>query len=223
MVPKRNIKNILGDNILLNLAAIAGCCILVIILGLLIAHGYTRHEQNIVVPQLQGLQIEEAETILKSQRLHYEIVDSIYKKEAVPGSIIDQKPKPQNKVKAGRAIYLTIYARNPQQIAIPDLKDYSERQAIALLNSLGFNQITIEQVPSQYSGLVISIEYGGKTLNDDEKIPSGAPLKMFVSSNQSQSDSLHVNEEYIVVPGSSRENNSGEEPAKQSNMDESFF
>ncbi len=219
MISKK-IKDILANNILLNLLAIIGCCILLVVLGLLFAHGYTRHGQNIVVPQLRGLQIEEAEAILKSKDLHYEIVDSIYKKDAAPGSIIDQKPKPQNKVKSGRAIYLTIYSRNPQQVAVPDLKDYSERQAIALLNSLGFNQISIEQVPSQYSGLVMSIEYRGKTLKPDEKIPSGAPLKIFVSSHTGN-DTTDVNNEYIVAPDN--DSIAGERTVRQSNMDESFF
>lgn len=214
-------KNILGNNILLNLLAILGVSVLLIILTLLFLNVYTRHGQNVIVPQLQGLQVREAEAILKSKGLDIQIVDSIYKKDAVPGSIIDQTPKPNNKVKKGRDIYLTVYAGSPQQISIPELVDYSARQAIALLNSIGFTQITIEEVPSQYHGLVMSVEYRGKKLLPEEQIPAGSPLKLVVGSGFNN-DSLNMEREYVVSPGGGRTatDSTGNNKSK---IDESFF
>lgn len=162
MSTKPTTKNFLRNNILLNIVAIGVVAILLLIFTLLFLNVYTRHGQNVEVPQLQGLQEEEAAAILKSKGLDIQVVDSIFKKDAVPGSIIDQSPKPHNKVKEGRDIYVTIYSRNPQQISVPGLVDFSTRQAIALLNSIGFTQIAIEEVPAQYSGLVMSVEYRGK-------------------------------------------------------------
>lgn len=217
-------KNFPGDNILLNLVAIGVVAILLLILTLLFLNVYTRHGQNVEVPQLQGLQEEEAEAILKSKGLDIQVVDSIFKKEAVPGSIIDQSPKPHNKVKKGRDIYVTIHARNPQQISVPGLVDFSTRQAIALLNSIGFTQISIEEVPAQYSGLVMSVQYRGKKLMPDEQIPAGSPLKLVVSKGMVD-DSLNMNREFVVSPGQVRAtpDSSQHTPTQQSNMDESFF
>lgn len=225
MTTKQPLKNIQGNSVIKNLLLIILAGILLVFLTLFLLNIYTRHGQNVIVPNLHGLQVEEAKTILKSKGLHAEVVDSIYKRDAIPGAIIDQTPKPNNKVKEGRAIYVTIYARNPQKIAIPELVDYSSRQAIALLNSLGFTDLAIEEVPSQYNGLVMAIEYRGKTLTPNEEIPAGSQLKLVVGSGM-LTDSLRVDREYIIIPGETRSSDSikANKQKEQSNtIDESFF
>lgn len=197
------------------------CGILLVVLALLLLNVYTRHGQNVVVPSLESLQIEEANTILRAKGLHAEIVDSIYQRDAVPGAIIDQRPKAGNKVKEGRAIYLTIYAKNPQMVAVPELTDYSTRQASALLNSIGFTQLSIQEVPAEYSGLVVAVEYRGKRLAPDEKIPGGSPLTLIVTSG-ALADSLRIDNEYIVPPGERSEGN-GIQPGGDGAIDDSFF
>lgn len=213
-----------------NLLAIILTSVVLVVLTLFSLRLYTRHNQNIRVPQLEGLQIEEANAILKSEGLHLEIIDSVYRKESVPGAIIEQTPIKNSNVKKGRAIYVSVYSKNPQQIAVPGLEDYSSRQAQALLTSMGFTQLAIEEVPSEYSGLVLSVEYMGKTLRPDEKIPAGSPLKLVVGSNQ-LTDSLNINGEYIINPSQIIHTDSGDiiidrAPApteNNSNIDDSFF
>lgn len=224
MSTKKNQKSIFGNKIILNIFIIIGSGIALLVLVLLLLNIYTRHGQNVIVPNLHGLQVEEAKSLLRSKGLKAEIIDSIYRKEAVPGSVIEQSPKASNKVKGGRAIYLTIYSQNPQQIAVPELIDYSERQATALLNSLGFNQVSVETMPSQYSGLVLSVEYRGRRLSAEEKIPAGSPIKLIVGSGVLE-DSLSVNDEYIVAPENVQKSteSTSETSVEQSNIDESFF
>lgn len=205
------------NGILKNLLMIIASGVLLILLSLFLLSIYTRHGQNVVVPALEKLQINEANTILKAKGLHAEIVDSIYQRGAVPGAIIDQTPKAGNKVKEGRAIYLTIYSNNPQLVAIPELTDYSSRQAVSLLNSLGFNQLSIQEVPAEYSGLVVAVEFRGKTLAPDEKIPTGSPLTLIVTSG-ALSDSLSIDNGYIVPP-----NVNDPQPENGGAIDESFF
>ncbi len=186
-------KPILGNSLLKNLIAITICGIALILLVMLFLHVYTRHGQNVVVPDLEGLQVEEANVILTAKGIHAEIVDSIYRDDAIPGAILSQVPKPNNRVKEGRSIYVIVYSKSPKEVAVPGLVDYSVRQATALLNSLGFNNITIKEVPSQYAGLVLRVEYRGKQLAPEEKIPAGSPLQLVVSSSSSTTtDSLNV-------------------------------
>jgi len=199
MSKKKNTKPIFGNSILKNLLAIIATGGFLIALALIFLHVYTRHGHNVVVPNLEGLQVEEANTILRSRGIHAEIVDSIYRPDAVPGAIIDQTPKANNNVKEGRAIYITIYSKSPQEVTVPGLVDYSTRQAVALLNSLGFDRLSIEEVPSQYSGLVLAVEYRGKRLAPDERIPAGSPLKLVVSSS-ALADSLNIDDDYILTP-----------------------
>ena len=218
MNKKQSQHSIFGNSILKNIEIIVVTAIVLVVLTLLFLRAYTRHGQNIIVPKLEGLQVGEANVLLKNKGLHGEVVDSIYQMDAVPGAIVDQTPKPDNKVKAGRAIYLTVYSKNPQQIAIPQLVDYSSRQAIALLNSLGFTNLEIEEVPSQYSGLVLGVEYRGRQLTTDEKIPAGATLKLIVGSGMS-SDTIS-REDGSALPPETTPQNGGEE---KKGVDESFF
>lgn len=221
MSKKQTKKPVFGNSIIKNLTMIIITGGLLVILTLVFLHLYTRHGQNIVVPKLEGLQVNEANTILNAKGLHIEIVDSIYNRDAVPGAILDQTPKANNKVKEGRSIYVTVYSKNPQQVIVPGLIDYSTRQAMALLNSLGFTQISIEEVPSEYSGLVLAVEYHGRPLAPDEKVPAGSQLNLVVSSSQ-LADSLGVDNEIIIAPGqlgNQDTNQSGE----SGQFDDSFF
>lgn len=223
MGKKNKKKRFPGNSILLNLIAIGIVGVLLLVLTLLFLNIYTRHGHNVNVPELHGLQAEEAKAILKSKGLSALIIDSIYKLDAVPGSVIEQTPKPGNRVKEGRSIYLTIYAYSPQQIAVPELIDFSTRQAVSLLNSIGFNDIAIEEVPAQYHGLVMSVEFRGRKLLPDEQIPAGSPLKLVVGSGI-RSDSLDFDSEYIVSPElDSSVSGTGNNSEKKSDMDDSFF
>ncbi len=198
-VVSRFISNIYVKNILLMI--IVSCVLVAIVLFIL--NVYTRHNESVDVPAVKGLQIEEARGILNSASLECEVVDSIFVTGGIPGAVIEQTPKEASKVKEGRTVFLTIQAKGVQMVAIPELKDYSRRQAEAQLNSLGFNKIVIDEVPSAYAGIVISISYKGKELSPNQKVPKGATLRMTVGAGgESGLDSI---------------------PEQETNIDESFF
>ena len=184
----RLLKNIYFKNLLL----MAGAVVVLVVIVLVILNFYTKHNESITVPTVKGLQVQEASGILSSSDLKYEISDSIYQAEGAPGSIIEQIPKEQSKVKKGRTVFLVIKAKSEQMVAVPELKDYSRRQAEAQLNSLGFSKITIQEVPAAYKGLVISVSYKGKQLTPNQKIPKGAALQMTVGAGgeTSEDDSI---------------------------------
>ena len=200
MNAKKNLtKSLFNYSITKNIILIIATGIALLIITLVLLNIYTRYNKSVDVPQVKGLQLKEAKVLLKSQGLKFVVVDSLYDKKAVPGSIIEQVPSAKSRTKSGREVFLTIYSINPPELAIPGLVDYSYRQAEALLISMGFEQIAIQEVPSEYKGLVKAIEYRGKTLQPDEKIPAGSPLTLIVGSGI-QIDSLDINREYRVSP-----------------------
>ena len=184
----RLLKNIYVKNVLMMIGAFVGLVIIVLFL----LNFYTKHNESITVPTVKGLQVQDAAGILESSDLRYEISDSIFQAEGAPGSIIEQIPKEQSKVKKGRTVFLVIKAKGVQLVSVPELKDYSRRQAEAQLASLGFNKVTIQEVPAAYKGLVISISYRGKQLTPNQKIPKGSPLVMIVvaGGDISEGDSI---------------------------------
>ena len=181
------IKKIVGNIYIKNLFLMAVVFIVVIVGVLFWLNIYTKHNQSIDVPALKGLQIEEAAAILQSSGLNYDVIDSIFEKKGVPGAILEQLPKENSKVKEGRIIYLVVQAKAEQLVSLPNLTDYSQRQAEALLNALGFTNIQIEEVPSEYRGLVVSVEYRGAPVSVGQKIPKGSVLRMKVGDGGSTS------------------------------------
>ena len=78
---------------------------------------------------------------------------------------------------------------------------------------------------STYDQIVKAIKYRGKTLQQEEKVPSGSPLTM-IDGSGNQSDSLSTEREYIVSPDRNtgrQEQNSNVNSQEGANIDESFF
>ncbi|MBS5978567.1 MAG: PASTA domain-containing protein [Dysgonomonas mossii] len=187
----RLLKNIYVKNVLMMIGVFVGLVIIVLFL----LNFYTKHNESITVPTVKGLQVQDAAGILESSDLRYEISDSIFQAEGAPGSIIEQIPKEQSKVKKGRTVFLVIKAKGVQLVSVPELKDYSRRQAEAQLASLGFTKVTIQEVPAAYKGLVISISYRGKQLTPNQKIPKGSPLVMTVGAGGDISEGDSISEQ----------------------------
>jgi len=177
------------------MAAVAVALIVVVLIGL---NFYTKHNESVIVPSVKGLQVQEAADVLRSANLNYEISDSVFQAEGVPGAIIEQVPIGESNVKKGRTVFLIIKAKSVQMVAIPELKDFSRRQAEAQLNSLGFTKITIVEVSSIYKGLVISVSHKGKELVPGQKIPKGSPLTLTVGAGGESAEEDSITENQAV-------------------------
>ena len=223
---KATTRKRLGNSIIKNVLLIIASGIVFLVLTLLLLNIYTRFNKSVDVPQVKGLQLKEATVLLKSKGLKFVVVDSIYDKNSVPGAIIEQVPSANSRTKSGRQIFLSIYSKTPPEMVIPGLVDYSHRQAEALLISLGFEQITIQEVPSEYKGLIKAVEYRGKALTPDQKIPAGSPLTLIVGSGI-LSDSLNADREYIVSPSQIFNQDSAQKSENKSQekqiVDDTFF
>ena len=143
---------------------------------------YTRHNQAIVVPDVQGMKLEDAIPFLENNHLRYNVVDSVFSKDVSPGAIVEVVPSVGSKVKEGRILFVTINALTSQMAMIPDIEDQSFRQAYALLRARGFNSVEIEYIAGEYKDLAVAVEHNGRTLTKGELMPLTAPLVLKVSS-----------------------------------------
>lgn len=141
---------------------------------------YTRHGEQILVPNVIGLTENDAASMVHGRELNYEIVDSIYQKGAKPGTIVDQDPKADSFVKKDRKIYMIINAKSPQMTEIPEVIDLSSRQAQAFLTGAGFKIKEIIYKPSDYRDLVLQVVYKNKEVKAGEKIPAYSEVTLFV-------------------------------------------
>ena len=144
---------------------------------------YTLHNQAVVVPDVKGMTLEEAEPFLTNKGLRYTVIDSVFSKDVEPGSIVELVPRVGSKVKEGRILFVTINALTAQTATIPEIEDLSFRQAYALLRARGFSSIEIEYVPGDYKDLAIGVEEeNGRPLAQGEHVSLSARLVLKVSS-----------------------------------------
>ncbi len=106
-------------------------------ISFLVLNVYTKHGDEVVVPDFEGIYIKDLDKFIEDHNVRYEIVDSIYNIEKAKGTVADQDPEAGSKVKPERLIYLTVYAKLNQKTAMPNLIDLSLRQATSLLETYG--------------------------------------------------------------------------------------
>jgi beta-lactam-binding protein with PASTA domain len=147
---------------------------------------YTQHGKAVEVPDVKGLPVEQAEPFFFNNNLSFVIVDSVFIRNATPGSIVETIPPVGSMVKEGRTIYLKVIAYMPQLITIPDVRNTSQRQSFANLRSLGFENIEIISVPGVYRDLVTGLESRGVAVEAGQRFPANTPLSLLVSSGQEE-------------------------------------
>jgi len=177
-----NKKSFFNNIYIKNLLGLILATVIIIAVVLLWLNIYTQHGKSVKVPDVKGISVEKAEPFFIKNKLNYAVVDSVYVKNAIPGSIAETTPPVGSMVKVGRTIYLKINSYLPQLVAVPDVKDTSQRQSLAMLRSLGFESITIKQVPGAYRDLVVGLESKGAPIEAGQRIPADTPLSLLVSS-----------------------------------------
>lgn len=181
---------------------------------------YTRHGEAVVVPDVKGMGVAEAEKVFRNHGLNCTVSKSVYVKDQPAGGILDYNPPAGQKVKEGRIIYLTINTLDIPLQAVPDVADNSSlRQAEAEIMRSGFKLGETQFVAGE-KDWVYGVKYQGRVLAIGDKVPMGATLTLMVGDGGAISqpgDSLNTNEPDVTT---------GNEPTpseQSSAADDSWF
>lgn len=134
---KPALGKILSNWIVKNLLIAFAVVVVLIVGSMVFLNLFTKHNQELSVPDLANMTVEEAQLVAAEAGMRIDVTDSAFVKRMKRGAVYRQNPVPGSKVKHGRRISLTINAVNPRQITMPDLIGYSMRQAKAELLSRG--------------------------------------------------------------------------------------
>ena len=147
---------------------------------------YTHHGEEIVVPNVEGKLIGDAEYTLEMEGLVAIVVDSTYDRNRPSGAIMVQLPKAGSRVKSGREIYLTINSRESPTVGLPDIADNcSLREAQERLRQLGFRVGPVERVPGD-KDWVYGVKCQGRTVMAGERVPTDAVITLIVGDNRDE-------------------------------------
>ncbi|MFW5707344.1 MAG: PASTA domain-containing protein, partial [Bacteroidota bacterium] len=145
---------------------------------------YTRHDRTIEVPNLDGIDQEQAEEILRDMNLRPVVNDSIFDTSREKGSVASQNPAPGVEVKRNRTIYLTTVAILPEMVAMPDLTDLSFRQAQSLLYTYGLKVGNLEYVPSIARNAVLEQKYNQGAIQPGTPVEKGTAIDLVLGTGE---------------------------------------
>ena len=146
------------------------------------------------VPDLQGLTLEDAGSILKGRGLGLRVIREEYALNYLPGTVISQIPGPESRVKKGRRIRVVL-SRGGEKATVPELKGMTYRQAELALEARGLKigepaYMSSDTLPE--GEVVTTFPSAGTT------VPLGMEIRVLVN----QTDTLEI----IKVPRFKGEN-----------------
>ncbi|HYQ57975.1 MAG TPA: PASTA domain-containing protein [Draconibacterium sp.] len=145
---------------------------------------YTNHGISYPVPVLTGLSLDEAKTSAEVNKLQIEVVDSVYDKNFEPGTVVDQLPLSNSRVKENRIIKLTINSNEPDKVILPKLTDISYRQARVLIENAGLQIANIYYQPSEYNDLVLKTMQDSVIIFEGDRIIKGSGIDLVLGRSQ---------------------------------------
>ena len=146
---------------------------------------YTRHNNDLSVPDFAGLTLTEAVEAAKTRDLRIEVFDSVFLTDFPKGTVVEQHPRAGFKVKKNRMIFLTMNAMNPEKVAAPNLVDLTFRQATAKLESFGLKVGHISYEPNIALNLVLAQRISGHALTPGDSIVKGAKVDLVLGKGLS--------------------------------------
>ena len=170
--------------ILINMCIAAVIAVVGMIVLIVWLRNYTQHGVEVEVPQVTGLYLTEAETLLKGERLNLQVIDSTFTRKVPLGTIVEQTPPAQSHAKCGRTVYVIVNATQHKHVVLPEVHDMSYRQAENMLKQLGLQVGDILYEPSQYRDLVIDLRLDTMSLEAGARVEEGSVLTMVIGQGQ---------------------------------------
>jgi beta-lactam-binding protein with PASTA domain len=147
---------------------------------------YTRHGDAYVVPDLEGLTLDQLHENEATRVFNFLVTDSVYDNSLIPGSVIKQNPSAGSKAKEGRTIYLTVVSYTPKMSIMPELKDLTVRQAVTTLRTSGLKIRRLLFTPYFAGNSVIGQYYNGDTLIAGTEILEGSEIDLQAGLGENQ-------------------------------------
>lgn len=154
-------------------------------------NSHTRHDQVIQVPNLEKMSLEETQKTLEEANLRFVVIDSAsFNPDFPPQSVIEQDPRPGDKVKENRKIYLTLNPSDYRKVTIPDVLDQTKRQVVTQLRSVGFVIGKERYIPDLGKDVVRMLEIKGREIKPGERWPKNTSIDLVLGDGLEERDSL---------------------------------
>ena len=144
----------------------------------------THHGQTLSVPDFSGMTVKQSEEIASSKNLRIEVIDSVYNGLGKRGTVIDQNPPPDIKVKENRRIFVTIKSVLPKIIKMPNFIHATLVQAKADIETYGLRIGKLSYEPSIFDNVVLKQKYKNADIEPGTDIPQGAEIELVLGKSR---------------------------------------
>ena len=174
---KRNIIIVLA-----NLFGIAAVAFLVPYFTLMWLDSYTNHGEEIEVPDICRMHLEDAKAELNTQGFTLEIQRYEYSEGAIEDEVLEQSPAAGSMVKEGRKILVVLNTTQKPKVSVPGVIDNcSMREAEARIQAAGFNIVRVDTIRGE-KDWVYKLRHEGRDLTNGEPIPMGSDVVIVIGN-----------------------------------------
>jgi beta-lactam-binding protein with PASTA domain len=145
---------------------------------------FTRHGDVYIVPDFKGKTVPQLLADNYDDFFDLQVIDSIFDQHNEKGTVIIQNPLPGAKVKQGRNVYLTIVARTPEKVMMPNLKNLSLRQALVTLEANDLPVGRLEYVDYFARNAIVDQLLGDEPIEAGTEIAKGTPIGLMVGKGR---------------------------------------
>ncbi|GGD34966.1 PASTA domain-containing protein [Flavobacterium orientale] len=173
--------------------------VLLVVLVLNLLSFITNHGQEIIVPNLANMTMDQVEKKLEDLDLDYVVLDTIdYNEEFAKFGVVLQEPKPGSKVKENRKIYLKINNDSYAYVELPDMIEKTFRQVEPNLKVLGLELGEVTYKPYLGKDMVLEMRINGKLVKPGTKVMKTTKIDLVLGDGkigfeEESQDSLQSN------------------------------
>jgi beta-lactam-binding protein with PASTA domain len=132
---------------------------------------YTNHNEEIEIPDLSKMTIQDAMKTLEDLNLTYEIDSVKFDSTKAPYAILDYYPQKGFKVKEGRRIFIKSNPRTWLPVELPDIMGKSKRLAFTQLKLAGLEVGDTIYEPDIAKDAVLRVMFQGKQISNKTVLP----------------------------------------------------
>lgn len=145
----------------------------------------TNHGEEIIVPNLSKLTLQQAEDKLDELNLDFELLDTVDYNATFPKlSVVQQDPHPGEKVKQNRVIYLKINSSGYSKVRIPELIQKTYRQAMPTLLALGLEVGDTTYIPNLAKDMVLEMKMNGNPVKAGMQVPKMTKIDLVLGDGK---------------------------------------
>jgi beta-lactam-binding protein with PASTA domain len=150
--------------------------IIALLMDFIIMPNYTNYNEGVTVPDVTKLSLNEAESLLTSYGLRFEVHDRRAHSAYPANYVIDQSPTAKQLVKPNRKVYLTVNTESTPKVVVPNVVNLSYRNARLQLENHGLTVGSTSYESDRFRNTILR-----QSIAPDDTVARGTAVNLVVS------------------------------------------